>query len=34
VKLNGHDVPPDLVTKRYYRSLDLLMSAIRFTHRA
>lgn len=34
VKLNGHDVPPDLVEKRYYRSLDLLMEAIRYTHRA
>jgi predicted ABC-type ATPase len=34
VKLNGHDVPPDLVEKRYYRSLDLLVSAIRHTDRA
>lgn len=34
VKLNGHDVPPDLVEKRYYRSLDLLISAIRHTTRA
>jgi predicted ABC-type ATPase len=34
VKLNGHDVPPDLVDKRYYRSLDLLISAIRHTNRA
>jgi predicted ABC-type ATPase len=34
VKLNGHPVPPNLVKERYYRSLDLLMSAIRFTHRA
>ncbi|MCX6856118.1 MAG: zeta toxin family protein [Verrucomicrobia bacterium] len=34
VKLNGHDVPPDLVVKRYYRSLDLLMSAIWHTNRA
>lgn len=34
VKLKGHPVPPDLVTKRYYRSLDLLMSAIRLTNRA
>jgi len=34
VKLNGHDVPPDLVEKRYYRSLELLMSAIRHTNRA
>ncbi len=29
VKLNGHDVPPHLVEKRYYRSLDLLIAAIR-----
>lgn len=34
VKLKGHDVPPDLVEKRYYRSLDLLLSAIRHTNRA
>lgn len=34
VKLNGHDVPPELVEKRYYRSLNLLLSAIRFTSRA
>lgn len=34
VKLNGHDVPPDLVEKRYYRSLDLLMSAILHSNRA
>lgn len=34
VKLRGHDVPPELVGKRYYRSLDLLMSAIRHTNRA
>ncbi|MEN3943336.1 zeta toxin family protein [Prosthecobacter sp. SYSU 5D2] len=34
VKLNGHDVPADLVVKRYYRSLELLMEAIRYTHRA
>lgn len=34
VKLNGHDVDPDRVEKRYYRSLDLLLSAIRFTNRA
>lgn len=34
VKLNGHDVDPERVEKRYYRSLDLLLSAIRFTNRA
>lgn len=34
VKLQGHPVPPELVEKRYYRSLDLLMSAIRLTNRA
>lgn len=34
VKLNGHDVPPALVEKRYYRSLDLLMAAIQQTNRA
>ena len=34
VRLNGHHVPPDLVEKRYHRSLDLLISAIRFTNRA
>lgn len=34
VKLKGHDVPTDLVKKRYYRSLDLLMDAIRYTYRA
>jgi predicted ABC-type ATPase len=34
VKLKGHDVPPDLVEKRYYRSLDLLVSAIRHTSHA
>jgi predicted ABC-type ATPase len=34
VKLNGHGVPPELVEKRYYRSLDLLMSAILCTSRA
>ena len=34
VKLNGHDVPSDRVEARYHRSLDLLISAIRFTNRA
>jgi predicted ABC-type ATPase len=34
VKLNGHDVPSELVEKRYYRSLELLISAIRHSNRA
>ncbi len=34
VRLQGHPVPPDLVEKRYHRSLALLVSAIRFTNRA
>ena len=34
VRLKGHPVPPDLVEKRYHRSLDLLMPAIRHTNRA
>jgi predicted ABC-type ATPase len=34
VKLGGHDVPTDRIEKRYYRSLDLLMDAIRHTNRA
>jgi predicted ABC-type ATPase len=34
VKLGGHPVPEDRIEKRYYRSLDLLMQAIRYTNRA
>jgi predicted ABC-type ATPase len=34
VKLGGHSVPEDKIEKRYYRSLDLLMDAIRYTNRA
>jgi len=34
VKLGGHDVPEDRIEKRYYRSLDLLVEAIRHTNRA
>lgn len=34
VKLNGHAVAPDLVEKLYHRSLNLLIEAIRYTHRA
>ncbi len=34
VKTGGHDVPTDKITSRYYRSLDLLSEAIKFTNRA
>ena len=34
VGLNGHNVPEDRIEKRYYRSLELLMEAIRHTNRA
>lgn len=34
VQLGGHPVPEDKVQSRYYRSLDLLLSAIRLTDRA
>lgn len=34
VLLGGHDVPEDLIVKRYHRSLALLMDAIRHTNRA
>ena len=34
VKLGGHDVPEDRIASRYYRSLDLLLDAIRHTNRA
>jgi predicted ABC-type ATPase len=34
VIMGGHSVPEDLIVKRYYRSLDLLMDAIRYTNRA
>lgn len=34
VKLNGYDVPSDVVEMRYYRSLELLVDAIRHTNRA
>ena len=33
VKLGGHSVPEDRIGPRYYRSLDLLMDAIRNTNR-
>ena len=34
VKLGGHDVPENRIVARYYRSLDLLMEAIKHTNRA
>lgn len=34
VKMGGHSVPEDKIVTRYQRSLDLLMDAVRFTHRA
>ena len=34
VSQGGHPVPEDRITSRYHRSLDLLMAAIRCTHRA
>ena len=34
VRLGGHPVPSDKIEERYYRSLDLLISAIRHTNRA
>lgn len=34
VRMGGHDVPHDKIVSRYYRSLDLLLSAIRLTNRA
>ena len=34
VLLGGHSVPEDKIVSRYERSLDLLMEAIRYSHRA
>lgn len=34
VRSGGHDVPKDKIVSRYHRSLELLMDAIRATHRA
>ena len=34
VKTGGHDVPKDKIEARYYRSLDLLLDAIKLTNRA
>lgn len=34
VHLGGHDVPEDKIVSRYARSLDLLLPAVKHTHRA
>ncbi|MEA2119693.1 zeta toxin family protein [Halovibrio sp. HP20-50] len=34
VNIGGHPVPEDKIRQRYYRSLDLLLSAIKLTDRA
>ncbi len=34
IKKGGHPVPKEKIVDRYYRSLDLLFSAIQFTNRA
>jgi predicted ABC-type ATPase len=34
VVAGGHDVPADKIVERYHRSLSLLGTALRFTHRA
>jgi len=34
VAKNGHPVPPDRITKRYYRSLDLMYDAVKLSNRA
>lgn len=34
VKMGGHSVPEDKIVSRYSRSLDLLMDAVKSTHRA
>lgn len=34
VKGGGHDVPADKITTRYYRSLELLWEAIKYSNRA
>lgn len=34
VNLGGHDVPEDKINQRYYRSLGLLLEAVRHTNRA
>lgn len=32
--MHGHDVPEDKIIERYFRSLDLLVDAIRLSDRA
>ena len=34
MNLGGHDVPEEKIVSRYWRSLDLLMDAVRHTSRA
>lgn len=34
VKTGGHDVPVDKITSRYYRSMELLWEAVKYTNRA
>lgn len=34
VKQGGHDVPEEKIVSRYHRSLELLLKAVRHTHRA
>lgn len=34
VNMGGHDVPEDKIVSRYARSLDLLMGAVKHSHRA
>lgn len=34
VKTGGHDVPKEKIESRYYRSLDLLLNAVKSTNRA
>jgi predicted ABC-type ATPase len=34
VSQNGHDVPPDKIVARYFRSLDLLFEATQICHQA
>ena len=34
VRMGGHPVPEEKIVSRYHRSLDLLMTALRHTHRA
>lgn len=34
VRKGGHNVPEDKIVSRYYRSLDLLWEAVKFTNRA